>query len=735
LAGNLVPVPVGVAGEIYISGVGIARGYLNQPELTAETFVNYRSYRSYSLYFSKKIYKTGDLARWLPDGNIEFLGRMDHQVKIRGFRVELGEIENRLLDHPDITGSVVVARTGDNGTKYICAYIVSSREPAVSQLREYLGGTLPDYMIPSYFVLLEKIPLTPNGKIDRKALPEPELKAEEYEAPGDKVEEKLVEIWADVLRIGKEVIGINNNFLELGGHSLKAVNLVTRIHTELGINVPLVEILKNQTIKKLSGYIKRTAGDIYIGIKAVEKQEYYDLSQAQKSLWSIDKIGKYQVAYNMSAAYIFAGELRREVLERTFETIVKRHENLRTIFVMIGNEPGQKILDVEQMDFNVDYIDLRHLPAPETRAREIADQDGAIAFKLEKGPLLRVKLLQTGDDRHILLFTLHHIISDGWSQEVLIHEALTLYKTYSKGKEPPLPALKIQYKDYAVWHNQLLKNERLKEEQDYWWSQFMGEIPVLDLPTDFKRPPVRTLQGNYVGFELDDSIGKGLLSLGRQNGVTLFMTLLASVNLLLYCYSGQEDIILGTVISGRDNKDLTGQMGYFLNTLALRTRFSGSGGFAALLRQVKETLLGAMKHQLYPFGLLVEDLNLKRDMSRSPLFDVTVHLQDMETAIEMEGMSVKSYEFGARNSKFDLMFNFYQEKNSISGVLKYKTDLFKYDTIVRMVNRFKRLLNNVLENPGKQLSDLTFENEREFKIPGISPISRKRLSPQIREIR
>jgi amino acid adenylation domain-containing protein len=723
-------VPVGVSGELYIAGIQVGRGYYKRVQLTAERF------SPNPFVKGERMYRTGDLARWLPAGDIEFLGRIDHQVKIRGFRVEPGEIENRLLDHPDITGSVVVARTEENGNKYICAYIVSSGEPAVSQLREYLGESLPDYMIPSYFVLLDKIPLTASGKIDRNALPEPELKAgEAYEAPGDKVEEKLVELWADVLGIGKEVIGIDNNFLELGGHSLKAVNLVTSIHTELGINVPLVEILKNQTIRKLSGYIKRSAGDITIGIKAVEKREYYDLSYAQKSLWSIDRIGKYRVAYNMSAAYIFEGELRREVLARTFETIVKRHGSLRTIFVMIGNEPGQKILDAEQMDFSVEHIDLRHLPDPETRARETADREGAIAFKLEQGPLLRVKLLQTGDDRHILLFTLHHIISDGRSQEVLIHEALTLYKTYSNGKESPLPFLKIQYRDYAVWHNRLLKNERLKEHRDYWWGKFMGEIPVLDLPTDFKRPPVRTLQGNYVGFELDEGIGKRLLSLGRQNGATLFMTLSALVNLLLYCYSGQEDMILGTVISGRDNKDLTGQMGYFLNTLALRTRFSGSEGFAALLRQVKGTLLGAMKHQLYPFGMLVEDLNLKRDMSRSPLFDVTVHLQDKESAVEMEGMSVKSYEFGVRSSKFDLMFNFYREKNSISAVLKYKTDLFKYDTIARMANRFKRLVNNVLENPGKQAADLTFENEREFKIPGISPISRKRLSPQIREIR
>ncbi|NIM15012.1 MAG: amino acid adenylation domain-containing protein [Candidatus Aminicenantes bacterium] len=737
--GNLQP--IGVPGELCIGGDGLARGYLNQPELTAEKFINF-SHNTRHLTINTRLYRTGDLACWLPDGNIEFLGRKDFQIKIRGFRVELGEIESQLLKHSQVKETVVLAREDHEGEKYLCAYVVTEPINApggnlnVMELKTYLSATLPNYMIPSYFIPLDAIPLTSNGKVDRNALPILGMKqGDDYEAPRDEIEKKLVKIIAEVLKIEEEIIGIDSDFFELGGHSLKAVHLVTRIQVELGVKISLVEIFKNPTARRLRGYIKRSSGDIYIGIKAVEKQEYYDLSQAQKSLWSVDKVGKYQVAYNMSAAYIFEGELRQEVLERTFATIVKRHESLRTIFVMIGNEPGQKILDFEQMDFKVDYIDLRHLPDPEIRARETADQDEAIAFKLEKGPLLRVKLLQTGDYRHILLFTLHHIISDGWSQEVLIDEALTLYNAYSKGTEPPLPPLKIQYKDYAVWHNQLLKNERLKEDRDYWWSQFMGEIPVLDLPTDFKRPPVRTLKGNYVSFELDDSTCKGLLSLGQQNGATLFMTLLASVNLLLYCYSGQEDIILGTVISGRDNKDLTGQMGYFLNTLALRTRFSGSEGFATLLRQVKKTLLGAIKHQLYPFGLLMEDLNLKRDMSRSPLFDVMVHLQDMESAIEMEGMSVKSYEFGARNSKFDLMFNFYQEKNSIFSVLKYKTDLFKYDTIVRMANRFKRLVNNVLENPGKQVSDLTFENEREFKIPGISPISRKRLSPQVQEIR
>jgi amino acid adenylation domain-containing protein len=724
----LQPVPVNVWGELFISGMGVARGYLNNPESTSGAFVNN------SFIPGTKMFGTGDMARWLPDGNIELWGRKDQQVKIRGFRVEPGEIEKRLLGIDSISEAVVIAAGrsagSENAGKDLCAYVVSDQEISPSQLRRLLAEKLPDYMIPTYFVQLESIPLTAHGKVDRKALPPHEAKTDTgYIAPRNEIEEKLVKIWSEVLNVDEDIIGIDSNFFELGGHSLKAVNLKARLYKEFNLKIRITEIFKTLSIRSLYQLINETAEGKFAPpapIEPVKEQEYYDISYAQGSLWAAHRIEEDQIAYIIPGSYTFEGNLNREALEKTLETVVKRHEILRTTIPMIDGEPKQKVHGFAESGFRVQHIDLRDRDNPEGTAREIADQEGITPFNLEEGPLLRVKLLQVEDQKYILLFTMHHIAADGWSMIVLLNEVLTLYNVFNKGKENPLPPLRIQYKDYSAWHHQQLKGENLKRLQDYWWSQFSGNIPVLELPLDYPRGPVKTWKGNFVELKLDEGVSKGLAAMSQQQGATLFMTLLTAVYTLLYCYTGSEDMVLGTAVSGRDHPDLGNQIGFYLNMLTLRIRFSGNDSFYSLLNRVKETTLNAMENQLYPFDMLVKDLNLKRDMSRSPLFDVTVHLMNRETGNKsengLEGVSVGGYGFGTPNSKFDLMFNFWEGKDSISLLLKYNSDLFKHETIARMANRFEVLAGKILKDPGIVLSDLGFEHE--INLPTLQPISR-----------
>jgi acyl carrier protein/NRPS condensation-like uncharacterized protein len=732
----LQPVPVNVWGELFVSGVGVALGYLNNPELTSGVFIDN------SFIPGSKMYRTGDMARWLPDGNIELLGRKDQQIKIRGFRVEPEEIEKTLLEIDSISEAVVIA-TGasagsENEEKSLCAYMVARQEISPSQLRRLLAEKLPDYMIPTYFVQLDSIPLTAHGKVDRKALPHHEVKAGTgYIAPTNEIEEKLVNIWSEVLNVDEGIIGIDSNFFELGGHSLKAVNLKAMLYKEFNLKIRITEIFKTLTIRSLSRLINETSGGESAAaapIEPVKEQEYYDISYAQRSLWAAHQVEEDQVAYIIPGSYTFKGNLNREALEKTFETVVKRHEILRTTIPIIDGEPKQKVHGFDESGFRVQYINLRDRQEPEAAAREIADREGLTPFNLEEGPLLRVNLLQVEDHKYILLFTMHHIAADGWSMIVLLNEVLTLYNVFNKGKENPLSPLRIQYKDYSAWHLQQLQGENLKRLQDYWWSQFSGDIPVLELPLDYPRAPVKTWKGNFVNLELDEGVSKGLAALSQQQGVTLFMTLLTAVYTLLYCYTGSEDMVLGTAASGRDHPDLGDQIGFYLNMLALRAKFQGNESFHTLLNRVKEITLNAMENQWYPFDMLVKDLNLKRDMSRSPLFDVTVHLMNRETGNEseeeLEGVSVGGYGFGAANSKFDLMFNFWEGKDSISAHLKYNSDLFKHETIEKMANRFEVLAGEILKNPEILLSDLSFEHE--IILPTLQPI--ERLS-EIQEIR
>jgi amino acid adenylation domain-containing protein len=735
---NLKMVPPGVRGELCVGGTGVGRGYINSPGLTKEKFVE-NPYKPGEI-----LYRSKDLVRKMQNGEMEYLGRIDHQVKIRGYRVELGEIESHLLKHPGIREAVVEAREKPGkeiaGDKYLCAYIVPAPDPAgrscrEPELREYLSGVLPAYMQPAYYVILKKFPLSPNGKIHRKALPDPFAVGmtgtdKIYIPPRDKMEWKLVKIWQEVLNL--ERISIGDDFFGIGGHSLKATQVLSRIYKEMKAKIELKTIFQYPTIEGLAQVVREAITVEYQEIPAVEKREYYELSHAQKRLWILDKFEENQTAYNLPVAVLFKGSLDREAMESTLDTILKRHESLGTIFITLSGQPWQKIPGMNAAGGSpvVEFIDLRKKTGKEAIAREIAAKETAAPFNLARGPLARIKLLQLEDEKHLFLLALHHIVSDGWSMNVLTNEIITLYSAYRSGKENPLIPLRLQYKDYAAAQNKKLSGWQLEQHRNYWKHRLQGEIPVLHLYTDKPRPPLKTFKGNSHGMILERRLTEGLNKISREMGATLFMTLLAAVNTLLYRYTGQEDIIIGTPIAGRDHRDLENQVGFYLNTLPLRTRFRGHQGYDKLLEQVKETALGAFGHQDYPFDRLVEELELKRELNRSPLFDVFLVLQNTRTNAAagkdtgMQGLTIENYDAEINVSKFDITFYFMELEDGLYFLTSYNTDLFTTTHIQRQAQHFKGIVTAIVETPGQGLDRLDYipAEEKRCLISGLNAV-------------
>ncbi|HJT73558.1 MAG TPA: amino acid adenylation domain-containing protein, partial [Chitinophaga sp.] len=621
--GNLLP--VGVAGEICIAGSGLARGYLNNPELTALKFVP-NPFREGEL-----MYRTGDLGKWLPDGNIEFIGRKDNQVKIRGYRIEPGEIESALQAFSGISAVAVVPYTNAEGEKELVAYLSGNDTLNVADIRAYLEQQLPSYMVPAHYVLLEALPLNTSGKIDRKNLPAPEglgmLSGVEYVAPVTETEKQLVLIWQEVL--GKERIGIKDDFFDLGGHSLKATRLASQIHKEFDVRITLKDLFGATVLEEQAAFIESERKTSFTAIPAAPVQSHYPLSASQRRLWILSQFEEASVAYNMSGGYVFEGELRLESLEHAFNMLLIRHEGLRTVF-REDNIAGvrQFILSAEEIGARLMYQDLRGEQEQDKKLRQLIFQVTGRPFNLATGPLLRAGVYRVADDKWIFAYGMHHIISDGWSLNVLINELLALYHAHTAGEFDPLPPLRIQYKDYAVWQQEQLSGALQEEHREYWLQQFAGELPVLELMPDSPRPAVKTYNGGIVQKTFGKELSRGLRAIVQEEGATLFMGLLAAVNALLYRYTGQEDIIVGSPVAGREHVDLEDQIGFYVNTLALRARFHGTDSYRELLSQIRDVTLGAYEHQVYPFDDLVDELGLQRDMSRSALFDVMVILQN-----------------------------------------------------------------------------------------------------------
>ncbi|WBW96388.1 non-ribosomal peptide synthetase [Oceanirhabdus sp. W0125-5] len=689
--------PVGVAGELCIGGEGVARGYLNRPELTAKKFVD-NPFES-----GKKMYKTGDLARWLPDGNIEFLGRIDNQVKIRGFRIELGEIENRLLQHEDLKEAAVVVKENKEKEKYISAYVVSDKEISELNLRDYLKENLPDYMIPAYFVQLEKMPITTNGKLDRRALPEPDLEIilSEYEAPRNKVEEALSKIWSEVL--GVDRIGINDNFFNLGGHSLKATILSNKIHQEFEMEIPLREIFEAPTIKGISEYIENGEKSIYSSIDSTEEKDYYEVSSAQKRMYLQYKFNTESTGYNMPCAIEIEGKLVKEKVQKAINELIKRHESLRTSFEVIDGQIVQKIN--KDIDFNIDFIEY----TTETNINE-AINNFVRPFDLSNSTLLRMGLMKIQEDKHIIIFDIHHIISDGVSSGILIKEFIQLYKGEI------LSPLRVQYKDYAQWQNEFFKSEKYNTQKEYWENVFQGETPILNINTDYQRPAIQSFEGDRFEFEIDEELSWTLKMLAKETDSTLYMVLLAVYNILLNKYTGQQDIVIGSPIAGRRHAELQNILGMFVNMLSIRSYPSGKKSFMQLLDEIKENTLKAYDNQDYQYEDLVEALNLSKDMSRNPLFDVVFSLSNFdEETIELDDLKFTNIKMENKISKFDLTLDAYEKENRIVFSFEYATDLFKKQTIQRLSNYYVNILRQITKNPLINILDIEIFTEEEKK--------------------
>ncbi|AWM17149.1 non-ribosomal peptide synthetase [Bacillus inaquosorum] len=685
--------PCGVAGELYIAGSGVARGYLNRPALTEERFLED------PFYPGERMYKTGDLARWLPDGHVEFLGRLDDQVKIRGYRIELGEIEAALRSIEGVREAAVTVRT-DSGEPELCAYTEGLRR---NEVRTQLERLLPSYMIPAHIIEMEQWPVTPSGKLDRNALPAPGGAADEeaYTAPRNVTEMKLAQLWEDVLKNGP--VGIHDNFFDRGGHSLKATALVSRIAKEFDVQVALKDVFAHPTVEGLASVIREGTDSPYEAMKPAEKREAYPVSSAQKRIYVLQQLEDGGIGYNMPAMLELEGELDPERLDRAFKELIKRHESLRTSFEQDeSGEPVQRIHD--EVPFTLQTAVLGEQTEQEAAAAFIEP------FDLSQAPLFRGQIVKVSDERHLLLVDMHHIISDGVSVNILIREFGELYNNRT------LPALHIQYKDYAVWQEGFKKGDAYQTQEAYWLKQIEGELPVLDLPADHTRPPVRSFAGDKVSFTLDQEAASGLHKLARENGSTLYMVLLAAYTALLSRLSGQEDIIVGSPIAGRPHKDLEPILGMFVNTLALRTRPEGGKPFVEYLQEVRDTALGAYEHQDYPFEELVDKLKLTRDMSRNPLFDVMFVLQNMDQeSIQLEELHLKSAaNNGHQTSKFDLtLYAHEQPCGLLTFQMEFSTDLYKKKTIEKWLQYFINMLLSITQDNKAALGTINILNEDE----------------------
>ncbi|ELX07967.1 linear gramicidin synthase subunit C [Janthinobacterium sp. HH01] len=716
LDAGLEPVPVGVAGELHIAGAGLARGYLNRGDLTADRFIPNPFGAAGS-----RLYKSGDLARYLEDGSIEYLGRIDHQVKLRGFRIELGEIEAALAALEPVRETLVLAREDVAGDKRLVAYLVAhdgEQLPDAAGLRAALLETLPEYMVPAHFVVLEQMPLTSNGKVDRKALPVPELSRSEdgYVAPRTAAEEIMAGIWAGVLKLDK--VGLHDDFFALGGHSLLATQLVSQIRSAFEVELPLRAVFEAPTIAGLMPQLDAVLGGLLAApMVPVGRDAAMPLSFAQQRLWFIDQLEPGSGFYNIPLAVRLSGALDVAALRRTVNEIVRRHEALRTSFGSADGAPVQVIAPV--LELALEAQDLSDLPQAEREAKAqwLVQDEAQTPFDLANGPLIRARLLRLSETEHIVLLTVHHIVSDGWSTGVLVQEVAALYAAFAEQRPSPLPELPIQYADFAHWQRQWLSGEVLQRQLDYWQQQLGGAPTLLTLPTDRPRPAQQSHRGAVQGFALSPATTAALNTLSRQAQSTLFMTLTAAFNVLLSRYAGQDDICIGTPIANRNRAETEGLIGFFVNTLVLRTRVDADAGFLQLLEQVRGHTLDAYAHQDVPFEQLVDVLNPERHLSHSALFQVMLSLQNTPMgALTLPGLTMQGMGAEGVSAKFDLTLNLMEGADRLVGSFEYNTDLFDQSTIARMAEHFVRLLDAVVADPACPVGSLPMLGEQERRL-------------------
>lgn len=681
-------VPIGATGELYLSGDGLARGYRGRPELDRAAFI------VHPLLPGERLYATGDLVKWNADGTLNYLGRKDDQVKLRGFRIELGEIQQQLLQHPLLRAVHVTAIEEEGTVAHLGAYYVGDETCDVHELRQWLARSLPEYMIPSFFTRLDALPLTANGKVDVQALPLPEQRVSLIsEPPAGEVEQLLAAIWLEVL--GVPQVGAHDNFFELGGHSLKAAAMVYRIRREAAVEVTLRAVFEHPTIRQMGRHISLLARSSKVEtIAAAVKRPYYPATPAQRRIYMVSQLEQNDISYNMPMMMRLQGEVDAARLSECISALVRRHEALRTSFALWEGELVQVVH--EQSEF---FVELDSIRREEIERRMMAF---IRPFNLAQAPLARAALYRIDETEQLLCIDMHHIISDGASVSLFMQELMALYNG------DVLPELTIQYKDYAVWKQSGAQEERQRKQEEYWLRAFAGEIAVLDLPTDAARPPMQRFDGAQYEFQLSPQLSERIKELTAHTESTLFMTLLAIYNLLLVKYSGQEELVVGTVLAGRELEELQSMMGMFVKTVPLRMYPAGDQTFLQHLHHVKETVLGAQEHQDYPFEELVEKLDLPRDLSRNPLFDVMFTAQRLESAsllgesFRLEPVDEYSYPI----SKFDLSLDATEQGGVIHFTFEYSTVLFQPETIHRMSRHLLRIIEQVLANPSLQLADL-----------------------------
>ncbi|HEU4881056.1 MAG TPA: amino acid adenylation domain-containing protein [Longimicrobium sp.] len=749
------PAPVGVAGELYIGGGQVARGYLDRPGLTAGRFVP----DPFAREPGARLYRTGDLGRWRDEsvgvrecvsaevgagsadsrtdarthsrtGVVEFLGRTDFQVKIRGFRIELGEIEARLAEHAAVRDAVVLAREDVPGDRRLVAYCVADEGLDVESLRAHLAGRLPSYMVPAAIVRLDAFPVTAGGKVDRRALPAPEgdaLAARGYEAPAGETEEVLAQIWAEVL--GVERVGRRDNFFDLGGHSLLVVRVISRVRKILEVEVALIELFTRPVLTDFARELQARSRAELPPIELADRQADLPLSFAQQRLWFIDQLEGVGATYHMPTRLRLQGELDRAALVRALNRIVARHEALRTVFAETDGDPVQRIAPAEASSFHLVEHDLRgHAQVGAELGRVMAEETGA-PFDLAHGPLIRGRLVRMADDDHVLLITIHHVVSDGWSMGVFIRELSALYAAFRAGEPDPLPPLPVQYADYAAWQRKWVDGEVLKAQAEYWKETLAGAPELLELPTDHSRPARQDFSGGVVGIVLGAELTAGLNALSRRHGATIFMTLMAGWAAVLFRLSGQDDVVVGTPTANRGRPEIEDLIGFFVNTLVLRVDLSGSPAVAGALARVKARALEAQANQDIPFEQVVELVQPTRSLAHTPLFQVMFVWQNAPRGpLKLPGLAQTPLGPVSRpgpasgpasgpepqgTAKFDLLLSLWEHDGRIVGAVEYATSLFERETVERWVGYLRAVLEGMAADEGRSVDRIPILPEAE----------------------
>ncbi|WP_298516668.1 non-ribosomal peptide synthetase [uncultured Kordia sp.] len=701
--------PIGVAGELHISGIGLARGYHNKPELTAEKFVDN------PFVPSERMYKTGDLVRWLPDGTIEFLGRLDDQVKLRGYRIELGAIEKCLTSHSAIRESVVLVRELSEQQELI-GYYVSDNEIEAAELRSHLATSLPQYMLPAYYVHLEHMPLNTNGKIAKKELPNPKIadarEAESFRAAETDLEKQVVAIWEEIL--GREHIGLDDDFFVLGGHSLRATRLLNKYHKEFEVRLALSDLFSSTTVASQVALLSSSENESYEEIPELEAQEDYAVSSGQHRLWILSQFKEGSLAYHMPSFVYLEGDYDIEHFQKAVHAVVERHEILRTVFKQQSSgEVRQRIIPKENYNFTIGFEDFRNHADSEIAFENYRNEDAQLAFDLENGPLFRCSLMQLSDKHYAFYYNLHHIISDGWSMEVLRNDVMNYYQHFNQQAALEIKPLRIQYKEYSQWQQAQQAEPSFITQKEYWISQLSGELPLLDLPTTKLRPKVKTFNGYALGAQLPKALYTRIQDFTAQYGGSTFMVLLSGWQAIFYRYSGLRDQIIGTPTSGRMHKELENQIGFYINTLALRNTVKEDDTYATFYERIKQSTLESFSHQTYPFDRLVEDLNIQYDTSRSALFDALLSYDILKNGEEGISFGTEIQDFGAAVVNFDIRIEIQDQGDELNYKLIFNQDVYDKALMQQLMQHYAQLLNALLTNATTAIDTIDYLHEDE----------------------